>query len=73
VPTAPTIPASTALSPEVIEMARRAVQDFRECFWFRHPDADIVDHEDLDLVIQRLRQYGGHRAWQRASELLLCR
>ena len=57
----------------VLEMARQAVKDFHECFWFRHPEADITEWEDVALVIDHLRRYGGHRAWQRAQELHACR
>jgi hypothetical protein len=63
---------SRPISPELAEMAMRAVKDFHECFWFRHPDADIVDVEDVEIVIEHLRRSGGHRAWQRSKELRLC-
>lgn len=53
-------------------MARRAVKDFHECFWFRHPEAEILDHEDVELIIDRLRRHGGHKAWQRSQELRGC-
>jgi hypothetical protein len=62
-------PDTTPVSPEVIAMARQAVLDFRECFWFRHPEADIQDRDDVELVIAHLRRNGGHRAWSRAQTL----
>jgi hypothetical protein len=63
---------SKPVSPEVAEMARCAVKDFHECFWFRHPDADITEREDIDIIIHHLRHYGGHRAWKRSQELRAC-
>jgi hypothetical protein len=48
------------------------VKDFHECFWFRHPDADITEREDIDIIIHHLRHYGGHRAWNRSQELRAC-
>ncbi len=57
---------------EVLEMARQAVRDFHECFWFRHPEAEIRDSEDVRIVVEHLRQYGGHRAWQRAQQIHRC-
>jgi len=65
-------PDTRPLSPEVVEMARHAVKDFRECFWFRHPDADFTDREDVEIVIDRLRRHGGHVAWQRSLEIRAC-
>ncbi|MCB1226195.1 MAG: hypothetical protein KDK99_10325 [Verrucomicrobiales bacterium] len=63
---------SPPLSPEVVEMAQRAVKDFHECFWFRHPDAEIQDRDDVELIIDRLRRHGGHQAWKRSQELRAC-
>ena len=63
---------TTPLSPQLVEMAQRAVKDFHECFWFRHPDADITEREDIELIIDRLRRYGRHRAWQVSQQLRLC-
>lgn len=60
---------ATPVSPEVIAMATQAVREFRECFWFRHPEADIQDREDVELVIDHLRRYGGRRAWTQAQTL----
>jgi hypothetical protein len=63
---------SRPISPELAEMAMRAVKDFHECFWFRHPEADIVDSEDVEIVIEHLRRNGGHRAWQQSQQLRSC-
>jgi len=65
-------PASRPVPPEVVEMALQAVRDFHECFWFRHPEAEIANREDVELVIDHLRRYGGHRAWRRAQEMRSC-
>lgn len=67
-----TAPASKPLSPEVVEMARRAVRDFHGCFWFRHPEADISAREDVEIIIDHLRRYGGHRAWQVSQQIRSC-
>ena len=66
------IPHEKPLSETVLTQARQAVRDFHECFWFRHPEADITDSEDVRLVVQHLREYGGHRAWRRAQQLYVC-
>ncbi len=66
---APVPAPDTPVSPEVIAMAQQAVRDFRECFWFRHPQAEIHDREDVELVIEHLRHNGGHRAWVVAQNL----
>jgi hypothetical protein len=63
---------SRPISPEVAEMARRAVRDFHECFWFRHPEADITDMEDVEIIIGHLRRSGGHKAWQVSQQLRSC-
>ncbi|MCB1079177.1 MAG: hypothetical protein KDM63_16250 [Verrucomicrobiae bacterium] len=60
---------ASPVPPEVVEMALQAVKDFHECFWFRHPEAEISDIEDVSIVIDHLRRYGGHRAWERAKDL----
>ena len=59
------------LSPEVVEMARRAVKDFHECFWWWNPDFVPETTEDVRDIVINLRK-GGHRAWQRAKELNAC-
>jgi hypothetical protein len=58
--------AEKPIPPEVVAMAGQAVKDFHECFWFRHPEAEITEWKDVALVIDRLRRYGGHRAWHRS-------
>lgn len=67
-----TAPTAKPLSPEVVEMARRAVRDFHGCFWFRHPEADISAREDVEIIIDHLRRYGGHRAWQVSQQIRSC-
>ncbi len=65
-------PNDQAVPEHVLEMARQAVKDFHECFWFRHREAIISDQEDVRLIIEHLRKYGGHRAWQRAQSIVVC-
>jgi len=49
--------------PELVERATALVRSHPECFWFWHPKARIKDLEDVRLVVERLREYGDHRAW----------
>ena len=58
-------------SPAAIAMAQQAVRDFHECFWFRHPDADISTIADVRLVVERLRK-GNRAALQRGQLLHQC-
>lgn len=57
--------------PEVVEMARRAVKEFHECFWWWNTDFIPSTVEDVREIVFNLRK-GGHRAWQRAQELNAC-
>lgn len=58
------------VSEPVLEEARRLVkQHFAKCFWFRHPDATVETWEDAYLVVEHLREYGGHREWHEAQSL----
>lgn len=56
----------------LIERAMTLVRSFPECFWFWHSDARVRHLEDVRLVIEHLREYGGHRAWWAAQELHQC-
>ncbi len=61
---------ASPVSAEVLEEARRLVElHFAKCFWFRHPDATTKNWADVYLVIQHLREYGGHSEWYEAQEL----
>jgi hypothetical protein len=62
----------TELSPDLLARANDVVKRFHECFWFRHPEAKIQNVEDVRLVIEHLREYGGHRAWWAAQNLHQC-
>jgi hypothetical protein len=65
-------PPSTPAPPELCERAMTLVRSHPECFWFRHPAARIRHLEDVRLVVEHLREYGGHRAWWDAQELQRC-
>lgn len=65
-------PRQTPAPPGVVERARALVKAYPECFWFWRPDAEIHSAEDVRLVVQHLREYGGHRAWREAQELHQC-
>jgi hypothetical protein len=62
----------TRPAPEVLEQARALITAFPECFWFRNRDAGIETREDVRLVVEHLREYGGHRAWKEAQSLFQC-
>ena len=67
-------PETSAISPDVpeslLEAARALVrQFFSGCFWFRHPDAEIQNADDIRVVIENLRENGNHQAWRAAQRL----
>ena len=66
------LPPPVPAPPELIERAVAMVQEYPECFWFRHPEARIRNLEDVRLVIEHLREYGDWRAWWSAQELHRC-
>ena len=66
------LPPPTPAPPELCERAAALVRGHPECFWFRHPEARIRHMEDVRLVVDHLREYGGHRAWRDAQELQRC-
>jgi hypothetical protein len=65
-------PPPTPAPPELCERAAALVRKHPDCFWFRHPEARIRHLEDVRLVVEHLREYGGHRAWWDAQELHRC-
>ncbi len=63
------------LSPPAQELVGRAaalVKKYPECFWFWRSEARIQDLADVRLVVEHLREYGGHRAWLDAQDLYRC-
>jgi len=66
------LPPPTPAPPELVERASALVREHPECFWFWHPDARVRHLEDVRLVIEHLREYGGRRAWWSAQELHRC-
>lgn len=60
------------ISPDLLAQASKLVKQFHECFWFWHPETRVENAEDVRLVIENLRTYGGHRAWWAAQELHQC-
>ncbi len=67
---APTLPPKP-VPANVVEMARQAVRDFHECFWWWNPDFVPETREDVREIIRNLRR-GGHKAWHRAQLLNSC-
>lgn len=65
-------PPPTPAPIELIERASALVRKHSECFWFRHPEAEIRSLEDVRVVIDHLREYGDRRAWRAAQELHQC-
>lgn len=62
-------PVRVPASPELAARAAELVQQFSECFWFRHTDATVRFTDDVKLVIEHLREYGDKKAWAAAGEL----
>lgn len=62
----------TPVTPEVLEMARQAVRDFHECFWWWDENAELRTREEVRQVIENLRKAGGHRAWWTAQKIHKC-
>lgn len=65
-------PARIPASPELALRATELVHQFAECFWFWRTDAEIQCLDDVELVIEHLREYGDKRAWNAARELRKC-
>ena len=53
-------------------MARQAVHDFRECFWWWNTDFIPETREDIREIVLNLRKTGGRPAWDRANALNAC-
>lgn len=64
----PTVPAP----PELIERAEILVREYPGCFWFWHREARVRHLGDVRLVVEHLREYGGHSAWWAAQNLHTC-
>jgi len=62
----------TPAPPEAIQMAKELVTKYPSCFWFWKDTPEILYTEDIQLVIQRLREYGDKRTWEAARELSAC-
>jgi hypothetical protein len=60
------------ISAEALELARTLAKEFRDCMWWRHPDATVETWDDACRVVKHLREYGGHRAWREAQRLWKC-
>ena len=71
-PSPPTLLPPTPAPPELVERATGLVREHPECFWFWHPEARVRHLEDVRLVVEHLREYGGRRAWRAAQDLHKC-
>jgi hypothetical protein len=60
------------VSPEALRRARLALSRHAECFWTRRSDAPVVNRDDVELIIRRLRENGGTAAWQTALQIQAC-
>ena len=65
-------PERIPVSPELAARAMEVVRQFSQCFWFWHPKATVRFTDDLELVIEHLREYGDKRTWEVAKELRRC-
>jgi hypothetical protein len=63
---------NTPAPPVLIAHASALIRRYPECFWFRHPEARIRCLGDVRLVVEHLREYGGHLAWRDAQKLHQC-
>ena len=63
------LPERVPASPELVALATDLIRKFSECFWFRHPEATVRFTDDVELVIEHLREYGDKKAWDAAAEL----
>jgi Putative addiction module component len=61
-----------SIPPEALRRARLALSKHAECFWTRRSGAPLVDRNDIELIIRRLRENGGSAAWQTAREIEAC-
>ncbi|MCW5557907.1 MAG: hypothetical protein KIT22_08755 [Verrucomicrobiae bacterium] len=68
----PAAPARIPAPPELVEQATGLVDQFPECFWFWHPEARVRYLDDVRLVVEHLREYGGWSAWRAAQQLHQC-
>jgi hypothetical protein len=66
------LPAPTPAPPDLVKRAEELVRTYPECFWFWHPNARIHNLEDVRLVVENLREYGGWGEWRAAQELHKC-
>ena len=52
-----------------LELARKAFKDFyAQCFWSYREDLEITE-DKIPLIIQGLREQGGHAGYRIAAEL----
>ena len=68
-PTPPGRVAESPLPATVLDQAQALVRQYPGCFWFRHPEARILNREDVRLVVHHLREYGNRKAWYDAQGL----
>ena len=67
------LPTDQTMAPvQAVALARLALEKYWECFWFRSDNAPLQTSGDVDLVIRRLRQYGGRAAWDFAYQIEQC-
>lgn len=65
-------PSDLPASAELLALAQRLIAKHHECFWFRHPEAELKDVGDVRHVIENLRNYGDRLAWYEAQDLQRC-
>ena len=66
---APAAPPRTLPVP-LLTAAQTTFREFAsECSWFMDPKAVISTDDDVRMVIENLRENGGHNAWRAAQRL----
>jgi hypothetical protein len=59
-------------SSALLERALEVKKKFPECFIAWNPESKITTREDVELVVQELRDWGNHEGWRAAQELHKC-
>jgi hypothetical protein len=68
----PETAAKLIVPPKALRRARLTLSRHAECFWTRQPSVPVVDRNDVELVIRRLRENGRTAAWRTALRVEAC-
>lgn len=65
-------PPESMASSALLDRTQQVKKRFPQCFVAWNPDSTILTREDVELVIQELREWGNHESWRAAQELYKC-